>query len=412
MPIVKPPENQADRAVALVCGAFYPQYGGPGIAFLRLAPRLKELGLRLTVLSRRAPGVAKREERSCLTILRFGGARARRLNELRFIAGVLWHLAVHSRRYHCIHVFYSGWVTFFVPLLGRLLGKRTSFTMTLLDSDDPENLRKTARAWLKLPLFRLYDPVIYINPEQARRYERVYGTTEPLIAGSMGIDVETFRPPTPRERLAARRELDLEEGALVAAFSGSLTHRKGIDRAVEVWLKIAEARPDARFVILGPQYDDDQLAASLYPALMDRIKASGKEGNFRFLWSRPDIQMVLRLLHAADLFLFPSRVEGTPSAVMEAMACGVVPVVAPLDGFTGVVVRDEVEGLVLDPGAGMDEWAGRVLRLLDDGERLRELAARSRKRVMETHSQEIALEALKRAWGMRWNAGEEKGATR
>ncbi len=409
---MKPPENQADRAVALVCGAFYPQYGGPGIAFLRLAPRLTEEGLRLTVLSRRAPGVVRREEKSCLTILRFGGARSRRLNELRFIAGVLWHLAVHSRRYHCIHVFSSGWVIFLVPLLGRLLGKRTSFTMTLLDSDDPENIGKTNQAWLKLRLYRLYDPVIYINPEQARRYEGAYGTTEPLIAGSMGIDMETFRPPTPRERLAARKELDLEEGALVAAFSGSLRHRKGIDRAVEVWLKIAEARPDARFVILGPQRDDVRVADSLYPALMERIKASGKERNFRFLWSRPDIKMVLRLLHAADLFLFPSRTEGTPSAVMEAMACGVVPVVTPLDGFTGVVVRDEVEGLVLDPGAGMDDWAGRVLRLLEDRERLQRLATRSRKRVMETHSQEIALEALKRAWGLSSSTGEEKGAAR
>jgi glycosyltransferase involved in cell wall biosynthesis len=343
-------------------------------------------------------GATRREKKSCMEIFRFGG-RESYLSQIRFIAGVLWRLVVLRRRYHCIHVFCSGSVTLLVPVLGKLLGKRTSFTMTLLGSDDPESISQKKGAKLMLRLFRLYDRVIYINPEQAGSYERIYGTKEPLISGSIGINVDAFRPPTPEERLSARMELGLEQDALIAAFTGLLIRRKGIDLAVEIWLRVAEKMPEARFVVLGhahtPYGETD-----IYPLLKERIEAAGKERHFQFIFSPPSAEAVLRLLHAADVFLFPSRGEGTPSSVLEAMACGVVPVLAPLKGVTGEVLRDGIEGLVLEPQAGLETTARRVLELLDDRERLRRMSENGRERICQTHSQEVALAAMLRAWNL------------
>jgi glycosyltransferase involved in cell wall biosynthesis len=138
----------------------------------------------------------------------------------------------------------------------------------------------------------------------------------------------------------------------------------------------------------------------MYSRLIERIEEAGRARNFRFLWSPPDQEAVLRLLQAADLFLFPSKSEGTPSAVLEAMACGVVPVVTPLEGFTGVVVRDDVEGIVLQKQEGLEVWSQRVLRLLDDTKQLRKLAANSREQVCRTHAQETAVTSLMKAWAL------------
>jgi glycosyltransferase involved in cell wall biosynthesis len=334
-----------------------------------------------------------------MDIHRFGGLDTR-LSVLRFTAGVLWWLARNRHFYDHIHLFFSGWLSYLVPLAGRALGKKTSFTMTLLDSDDPENIGKGRMGWLKLWCFKQYHRVIYINPEQARRYEHAYKTSEPLISGSMGIDLEKFRPAAADEKLLARKELGLDDDALVAAFSGAILHRKGIDFAVEIWLQVARARPQAQFVILGPEYNLSMRASDIYSLLQERIKSSGMERHFKFLWSPPSVEAVLRLLHAADIFLFPSRKEGTPSSVMEAMACGVVPVITPLDGFAGVVVRDQVEGLVLQPEDGVESSAQRIIRLLEDEGRLRRLAESGRQRVRQYHSLEVAVAALMKAWGL------------
>lgn len=393
------PSRQARRPTALVCGRFHPEYSGPSIAFMRLAPRLEQLGLRFFALTTRPRGVPRRETIHGIEIRRFGG-RDGRLELLRFRLAVLWWLIWNCSRYERIHLFFSGSLTYLVPLLGKILGKKVSFTMTLLDSDDPKNIGKTDWGGLKLRLFRLYHRVIYINPEQARRYRDAYETDEPLVAGSMGIDLDKFRPPTKEERLNARRELNLDDNALVAAFSGAICRRKGVDHAVELWLKVAEAEPRAHFVMLGPEYEYSMRTSDIYSRVLERIKGAGMESHFSFQWSPPSVDAVMRLLRAADIFLFPSRNEGTPSSVLEAMACGVVPVISPLEGFAGVAVRNDVEGLVLQPDAGVESSARRMIELLSDERQLRRMAESGRRRVRQYHSQEVAMGALRQAWGL------------
>jgi glycosyltransferase involved in cell wall biosynthesis len=393
------PSRLARRPTALVCGRFHPEYSGPSIAFMRLAPRLEKLGLRFSVLTTKPRGVPGRETIYSIDVHRFGG-RDGRLALLRFRLAVLWWLIWNRRRYGRIHLFFSGSLTYLVPLLGKILGKKVSFTMTLLDSDDPKNIGSTNWAKLKLRLFQLYDRVIYINPEQARRYRDAYETDEPLVAGSMGIDLDAFRPPTADERSVARTELNLDENALVAAFSGAICIRKGVDHAVELWLKVAAAKPRAHFVMLGPEYEYSMRTSDIYSQVLERIKGAGMESHFSFQWSPPSIDAVIRLLHAADIFLFPSRNEGTPSSVLEAMACGVVPVISPLEGFAGVAVRDDVEGLVLQPEADVELSARRIIGLLSDEQQLQRMAERGRQRVRQYHSQEVAVAALMEAWGL------------
>lgn len=396
------PRNRSG-GVAVICRRFHPEYGGPGIAFWRLAPRLERERVPVIVIARQPAGVPKLETASCLEIHRCKGGFERG-GEPRLIASVLGRLIALRHRYRHVHVFHSGWLTFLVPLLARALGKTSSFTMTLLDSDDPVGLQRMTMPWLRLRLFRKYRRYIYINPEQARRFVQVYGTGEPLVAGSVGIDLDSFKPPRSQQRAAARSELGLHDDDLVAAYCGALSRRKGIDQAVEIWLRVVAAEPTAKFVVLGPDYTPDEREASLYPRLAARIDAAGATDRFRFFWSPPDPAKVIQLLHAADIFLFPSRGEGTPSSVMEAMACGVPPVLYPLAGFTGKIVRDQVEGLVLPEGCSADVAAKQVLELLHAPDLRRQWGERGRERVGETHSQDVAVKALMRAWD------EEPGA--
>jgi glycosyltransferase involved in cell wall biosynthesis len=71
-----------------------------------------------------------------------------------------------------------------------------------------------------------------------------------------------------------------------------------------------------------------------------------------------DQRRVAELLHESDIFVMYSKSEGTPRAMMEAMATG-LPVVTTDAGFCSDVVRDGTEGIVL--GRDPDEEIVNVL---------------------------------------------------
>jgi glycosyltransferase involved in cell wall biosynthesis len=86
------------------------------------------------------------------------------------------------------------------------------------------------------------------------------------------------------------------------------------------------------------------------PRLEAEIARLGMAGTVELLGERED---VAELLATADVFVLPSRSEGMPMSVLEAMAAG-VPVVASRVGGVPELVRDGVTGTLVaaeDPGA-------------------------------------------------------------
>jgi glycosyltransferase involved in cell wall biosynthesis len=76
----------------------------------------------------------------------------------------------------------------------------------------------------------------------------------------------------------------------------------------------------------------------------------------------------------------PSRVEGCPNALLEAMAAGAVPVPSRIRGGTDFVVEDGVSGLLRPIGAA-DQFAAGVAELAKDREKLARMSMAARDRV-------------------------------
>ncbi len=88
------------------------------------------------------------------------------------------------------------------------------------------------------------------------------------------------------------------------------------------------------------------------------------EGRMRFVGGLPN-EMVQELLTRADAFLLPSAFEGLPVALLEAMACGAVPVVSDIRSGVRQVVRDGENGYVVAPG-DVQGFADRLAELARD----------------------------------------------
>ena len=85
-------------------------------------------------------------------------------------------------------------------------------------------------------------------------------------------------------------------------------------------------------------------------------------------------EAVPRLLAEHDILLFPSRYEGLGLVLVEAMACGCVPVASRIQGVTDHVVDDGKTGLLFPVGSASGA-AGAIRRLVDDRDLRRRLAA-------------------------------------
>jgi L-malate glycosyltransferase len=128
------------------------------------------------------------------------------------------------------------------------------------------------------------------------------------------------------------------EQSAVVGFAGRLTPEKGADVFLRAASLVARVVPEARFVVIG----DGRLRRELEALAGD---LGLLEERVRFLGFRDDAADVIAGL---DILAVPSRSEGTPLVVGEAMAAGVPVVVSRIGGLPDQVTH-RATGLVVDP---------------------------------------------------------------
>ena len=103
--------------------------------------------------------------------------------------------------------------------------------------------------------------------------------------------------------------------------------------------------------------------------------------NIKILGWRSDIS---DLLSEMDIFFLPSRWEGLPLSVLEAMACGLPVVASAVDG-TKEVVLDSITGYLLPPD-DLKGYVEKLSELICDGQKRELMGGRGRERVKNNFS--------------------------
>jgi glycosyltransferase involved in cell wall biosynthesis len=155
---------------------------------------------------------------------------------------------------------------------------------------------------------------------------------------------------------------------------GAPWYLKGADRAIAAFNLIADEFPDLRLLIQGHYEDLDKLAAVI-----------GDSKRIEILKAVPHKETFERM-RTATAFVLPSRCEGLPRVLIEAMSCG-VPVVTSDVGGIPSLVRDNIDGFVVKDG-DVREIADRLRQLLLDPEKRQHMgaAASARARVVYSES--------------------------
>jgi len=156
-----------------------------------------------------------------------------------------------------------------------------------------------------------------------------------------GVDQVRFRPPEVWEVKAARERLGVPQNRLVLAFVGAVVSRKRPHLLVDAIGSSDELRSRWTLVAAGPLDRD--------PEYVRHLQASAAQHNVDLVLNGY-IDDVRTVLHAADLYSLPSRAEGFPNSLLEAMACGLPALVTPASGIEDIV-RNRVNGWMVSPDA-------------------------------------------------------------
>lgn len=189
--------------------------------------------------------------------------------------------------------------------------------------------------------------------------------------------------PVPRgARAPARAALGLPADARVIGTIGRCVAQKGHADLIEALPALCEAVPKVHCAIVG--------TGPLRGALEARARALGVAARCTWL---PERDHLAEVRSALDLFVLPSRWEGLPYALLEAMGSG-LPVVATAVGGVPEVVRDGVDGTLVAT-ASPTALAHAITALLRDPARAAAAGQAARERVAADFRREDMLAATR-----------------
>jgi glycosyltransferase involved in cell wall biosynthesis len=221
---------------------------------------------------------------------------------------------------------------------------------------------------------RLSDRVLTESPEDARRMAELEGL-DPARIQVVPIAPWSYELHAGKgSERDLRAELGLPEDALVVGTVAVLRPQKALHLLVEAAARLAPDYPSLHVLIAGEGPERAELERL--------IAEAGLGGRMRILGRFAPAE-VPGFLDALDIAVNCSDFEGTPGAVLEAMAAGLPHVATRVGGVPGLV-EDGVNGILIERGDAGALEAG-LRRLLDDRELRERMGAAGKARQLERY---------------------------
>ncbi len=362
----------------LIINSEYPPIGGgAGNASANLARSLAEIGHDVLVLTARFSDLPRVEKRDGVTIHRIPALRRKQersgaLEQAAFILSA------------------SLWI------LGRARQIRPNATLAFF------GMPSGAVAWLLKKFYRIPYVVSLrggdvpgFRPYDFKTYHKLIGPflhiiwhgASAVIANSKGLrdlalafDSNIEIPIIPNGVDSSRYAVEDREWSPPRILSvGRVVHQKGLDLGLRALAQLKDLDWEWYIVGDGPQTTSlKSLAREL--GISERVMFPGWQSH----------QDLLKWYHQANLFLFPSRHEGMPNAVLEAMASGLPVIATRIAGNEELVVEGETGFLVQTEN--VDELREALRKALTHSSLREKMGAASRLRVEQNYTWQKAAE--------------------
>ena len=191
---------------------------------------------------------------------------------------------------------------------------------------------------LAISVIRLFDLTV-VRGNKGKAFLAGYGISDNvvIITGSVRTAVQPVQSDQP---------IDI-------VYVGRLVPIKQVEQFITIVKEVSRAMPSVKAAIIG----DGPLMAEM-KAFTDELEL---QKNIEFLGKRKDVE---EILSRSKIFILTSKSEGLSIALAEAMAAGVVPVVADVGELRDLVI-DSANGYLIEPN-NIDEYVRKAMSLLQD----------------------------------------------
>ena len=373
--------------IYILIATFLPSVGGAEKQAFAQGRSLRERGYETTVVTFRHNRIwPQRELIEGVPVIRVAGTilggreqLPGLLQKLSYLTAILvmgWTLWRQRQHYEVLHVYQLSLLTVLAALLCRLAGKPMLVAVRSADSgSSTSSHNKTSllagpldatTPWLQVDerfkansdlevLARMGKPVVGFLSSLLHSNHTVVVVLSSRMKSSLadyglnlpdvqlipnGVDITRFNPAHIDNAIDGREQ--------IAVCVAKLRYEKGIDVLLQAWCLVHQQAPQAQLIIVGDgglRFQLEGLAKAL--GIANRVEFTGLLGD------------IPAQLHRGGLAVLPSRWEGMPNALLEAMACG-LPCVATRVSGSEDIIQHGVNGLLVGP----EDYQGMALALL------------------------------------------------
>lgn len=217
---------------------------------------------------------------------------------------------------------------------------------------------------------------ISLNPNISRELVSSHVPENKILSFPNGVDVHRFHPLATEKRKSLKQKLGLSAKQHVITYTGRFEERKRVIDLIHAWHAIASEFPQAHLVLVGK---GEEVANC-----QNEIQVLGLSQRVTFVGEVQNIEDYLKI---TDCYVFPSRLEGMPNVILEAMACGLPIIATAIPGIVEILQDNQTGKLV--PPKDVNTLCRALTQMLKNPEAAWKLGNAAREEVLKNYSFEI-----------------------
>lgn len=219
---------------------------------------------------------------------------------------------------------------------------------------------------------RFFNKIIPVSAGVKKMLNKIAIPDKQMTVILNGIDLPEFRGDKYAAR-ALRQSLKIDIEAPIVGIVGRLSIEKGHSFFLEAAQKVLQKNPYTRFIVVGD--------GELRNELQNQTRALMIENAVHFTGFQKNIADFYALM---DICVMPSLLEGTPMALLEAMAAG-VPMIASETGGIPRIITNGYNGVLVKP-ADSQALANAILQLMEPPTDCQYLSTNAQKTIQAKYS--------------------------
>jgi len=344
--------NKNRIGICMVVGAYYPEITGSALQCFNLVESLKDdfdfyviATYKISSKIRHTKQIFTEEILDKTKVFRINLYPGKIISEILSLLAFFIIFFKIKNKVHIFHMIGYTRKSYLITLLAKIFRKKTIVKTTSFGIDDPLSIKK--RSFFHSTLYSLVDTYIVTSPAQQESFRMARLPEDKILMIPNGVNLNRFNTPSVQEKSALRQQMGIPDSTDVILSVSFFSQDKGLDIFAESLLLLPQDLLRNIFLIFVGSKDEQELEvdAEVVEKVHNIIDRLGINSRCLFRDSTHDI---CKYFNVSDIFILPSKREGLPNALLEAMASGLCCIANRLGGITDYIIDSEKNGYLLN----------------------------------------------------------------